>query len=146
MKRLHFLKTMGASLYETIDSLYEPAISNGVSKLEEAGDRLLGVKWYPAGLGTKQGPILEMRYIGGQPAVFYGDESNMRAVSGICPVCSNIIILTALYSTGKCLNCSKGFNFGTSEGDLELIFLKVKRRENEWFVGVPFRKEGGMHA
>jgi nitrite reductase/ring-hydroxylating ferredoxin subunit len=143
MKRGDFLKEMGNSLFQTI----KPFINEDLEKFEEAADRALGITWLPFMKETEIYPELEMKFIAGKPIIVTRNGANMQAMDGVCPVCSNIIILTALYSSGKCLNCQKEFNFKTQSGELHLESLPTKRKDGMHFIGIQRdKKQGEYHA
>lgn len=147
MKRSEFLKEMGSSFFQTVKSVYDPFIQEDLEKVEEAADRALGIQWMP--LMKADGTIkkLEMRYIEGKPIIVSRYGTDIQARNGICPVCSNIIIVSTLYSSGKCLNCENEFNFQSNSGTLQLESLEVKKKDQMYFVGLlKWKKQGGYDA
>ena len=148
MRRGDFLKEMASSLFQTVKSVYEPFLSEDLEKVEAAADRALGITWIPL-VKENDGvvPELEMKFIGGKPVIVSHYGTNIQALDGVCPVCSNIIILTTLYSTGKCLNCQKEYNFKTHTGDLQLESYPIKTKDNRYLIGLlKQRKQGDKHA
>lgn len=135
MKRDEFIREMGNSLFQTVKSVYQPFFHEDLEKVENAADRALGITWLPLMKKNDVSPDLEMRFISGKPIIVANYETNMQAISGVCPVCSNIIILTTLYSSGKCLNCQKEYNFKTQTGELKLEHLPIKTKDNTYFIG-----------
>jgi hypothetical protein len=147
MKRSDFLKEMAGSLFHTVKSVYQPFLSEDLEKVEVAADRALGITWFPLVRENDGAPELEMKFIDGKPVLIARNGTNMQAMDGVCPVCSNIIIVTALYSSGKCLNCQKEYNFKTQTGDLQLDPYPVKTKGNTCFIGFSkYRKQGEKHA
>jgi hypothetical protein len=143
MRRSDFFKELGNSLFQTV----KPFIHDDLEKLEDAADRALGITWLPLLKEYEGYSELEMKFIGGKPVIVSRNGANMQAMDGVCPVCSNIIILTTLYSSGKCLNCQKEYNFKTQLGDLQLAELPIKRKEETYFIGFQrHKKQGGNHA
>jgi hypothetical protein len=145
MKRMDFLKEMGASLFQTVKYAYEPFARDDLQKVEEAADRALGIKWLPLMQEDDSAPKLDTKFVDGKPVIVSNFDTNMRVMNGICPVCSNIIVVTTLYSTGKCLNCEKEYNFKTQQGDLQLEPLPIKVKDKTVFIGLQ-KKLGGIHA
>ncbi|SDL91439.1 hypothetical protein [Bacillus sp. OK048] len=143
MKRLDFFKEMGGGLFQTVKSVYEPFIQGDLEKIESAADRALGLTWVPVMNETELRSNLEMKFFQGKAIIFVRHEANMQAWNGICPVCSQIITVSTLYSSGKCLNCQKEFNFKTHTGELLLTPLPLKKRDRNYQVG--FMK-GDFHA
>lgn len=135
MNRSGFLKELGGSLFETVKTVYEPFIHGDFEKVEEAADRALGITWRPLMKKYGVSSELEMKYIDGKPIVVSGYGTKIRALDGVCPVCSNIIIVTALYSSGKCLNCQKEFNFKTQSGELLLLSYPIKVKDDVYYIG-----------
>jgi hypothetical protein len=147
MRRGDFLKEMGNSLFQTVKSVYEPFLSEDLEKVEVATDRALGITWLPLVTENEGYTDLEMKFIGGKPVIITRNGTNMQALDGVCPVCSNIIILTTLYSTGKCLNCQKEYNFETHLGELELEVFPIKTKGATHFIGFQKNKKlGEKHA
>ncbi|MGG3470175.1 hypothetical protein ABES02_22150 [Neobacillus pocheonensis] len=144
MRRGEFLKEMRSSLFQTVKSVYEPFLNEDLEKVEAAADRALGIAWLPL---TEVHTDLELKFIGGTPIIVSRNGTNMQAWNGVCPECSHIIILTTLYSSGKCLNCQKEFNFKTKSGDLLLNSIPIKQKENAYYIGFEkHMKLGGLHA
>jgi len=148
MRRGDFIKEMGSSLFQTVKSVYEPFISEDLEKVESAADRALGIRWVPVIKESEPFSELELKFIGGKPVIVVRNGTNMQAMDGVCPVCSNIIILTTLYSSGKCLNCQKEYNFKTQSGELQLASFPIKRKEDMYYIGFQKyeKKSGGSHA
>jgi hypothetical protein len=136
MKRGDFLKELGNSLFETVKSVYEPFIQEDIEKVGEAADRALGITWMPLMNDDEFSSDLDIKFIARKPIIISRNGTNMQAFDGVCPVCSNIIILSTLYSSGKCLNCQKEFNFKTMTGDLQLDLLPTKIKDYIYFVGL----------
>ncbi|MEH7245227.1 hypothetical protein V7114_00410 [Neobacillus niacini] len=143
MKRLDFFKEMGDGFFQTVKSVYEPFIQDDLEKIEGAADRALGITWVPVLKETEMTSSLEMKFFQGKAMIFVFHETNMQAWNGICPVCSHIITLSTLYSSGKCLNCQKEFNFKSNTGDLPLLPLPLKKKDQIYHIG--FLK-GDFHA
>lgn len=135
MRRGDFLKELGSSLFETVKSVYEPFLKDDLEKVEDAADRVLGITWVPVMTESEFSPKVEMKFVKGKPIIMAEYGTNMQAVDGICPVCSHIITLSTLYSSGKCLNCQKEFNFKTQTGELQLKTLPIKHKDHMYYVG-----------
>jgi hypothetical protein len=147
MRRGDFFKEMGNSLFQTVKSVYEPFIHEDLEKVEKAADRALGITWLPLMKENELSTDLEMKFYVGKAIIVSRNGTNMQVMDGVCPVCSNIIILTTLYSTGKCLNCQKEFNFRTQTGELQLESLPIKRKDGMYFIGFQrHMKQGEHHA
>lgn len=135
MKRFDFFKEMGVSLFQTVKSAYEPFIEGDLEKIETAAERALGIIWIPLMKETDITTNLEMKFFQGKAIVVVRQEPNMQAWNGICPVCSYIITLSTLYSSGKCLNCQKEFNFKENNGDLQLQSLPLRKKDQIYQIG-----------
>lgn len=134
MRRGEFLKEMGSSLVQTMRSVYEPFLREDLEKVETVTDHILGVSWFPLRV-SELTTELEMKFLCGIPVIVIRNGTNMQAMDGVCPVCSNIIHLTTLYSSGKCLNCQKEYNFKTLSGELQLTSLPIKQKEGFYYIG-----------
>ena len=147
MRRVDFIREMTGSLFQTVKSVYEPFIGEDLEKVEIAADRVMGITWLPVIKEGDSSDDLEMKYIVGKPVIVARNGTNMQAFDGVCPVCSNIIIVTSLYSCGKCLNCQKEYNFKTFIGELKPKSYPIKKRNGTYFIGVQKdQKLGGSYA
>lgn len=136
VKREEFFKEMTTGLIKTLKTVYEPFVEDDLKKLDKTTSRLLGIKWVYFCSVVKRLEKVNQFYINGTPIIIFQEERNMRAISGICPECSNLLTLSVLFSTCKCLNCEKGFNFLNNEGDLTLFELPLTRRNDGYYVGL----------
>lgn len=141
MKRGDFIKEMGNSLFKTVKSVYEPFMQDDIEKVMEVTDVALGISWYPVMKKYEASSQLEVKYVEGKPIIVWIQDTNMQAKNGICPVCSNIINVTALYSTGKCWKCEKEYNFKTQQGELELESIPIKLKDETYYVGLQRHKK-----
>ncbi|WP_042355363.1 hypothetical protein [Bacillus rubiinfantis] len=146
MKRSDFLREMCHSLFRTVKSVYEPFIGEDLEKMEMAADYALGITWFPIS-DSGESKIFEMRFIAGKPIIIRKVDTNIQAWGGVCPVCSNIIMVSTLYSSGKCLNCQKEYNFATGTGELRLTPLSTKEDQHIHYVGLQREwKQGELNA
>lgn len=137
MKRMDFLKEMGSSFGKTLKSIYHPIVEDDVEKLSKAAQQALGIKWHLLSIENEVKQGIEQKFISGKPVIIIQKpKGNVQALSGICPVCSNLLVFSSLYSTGKCLICEKEYNFITMTGNLEYTVLPVKLKEERLFVGL----------
>lgn len=143
MKRFEFFKEMGEGIFKTVKAVYEPFIHEDLEKLEGAADNALGIAWIPIMRESEWIGDLEIKFSQGKAVILERHGVNIQAWNGICPVCSQIITLSPLYSSGKCLNCQKEFNFKTNDGELRLTPLPVRKRDEIYQIG--FTK-GDFHA
>lgn len=148
MNRKDFFKEMYTSLFQTVKYAYEPILNDDLQKVEAVVEQALGIKWLPIEKGEDTlFEKLELKYIEGIPIIVFLENTNIQAMYGFCPECSNIIHVTALYSTGKCFNCGKEYNFKTKQGELQLETLPVKKKERMFYIGLEKpKKPGGIHA
>lgn len=143
MKRLDFFKEMGEGFFQTVKSVYEPFIQGDIEKIESAADKALGITWIPFLKESEWTSDLEMKFFNGKAVILARQGSNMQAWNGICPVCSQIITVTTLYSSGKCLNCQKEFDFMRNSGELPLTPLPLRKRDQIYQIGFA---RGDFHA
>ena len=146
MNRIEFFKEMRDGLFRTVKSVYEPFLKEDLEKFERATDSALGIMWYPVVNLYGQRENLEMKFVAGQPVILLRQGPNIEAMSGVCPKCSNLITITSLYSSGKCLNCGKIFNFTNHEERLQLETFPIRRKEETIFVGINVSKLGDSNA
>lgn len=137
MKREEFLKEMGFSLGKTLKSIYHPFVEEDVEKFSKAAHHALGIKWHFLSGENELKVGIEQKFISGKPVIVYKNhEGNVQVLSGICPVCSNLLVLSSLYSTGKCLICEKEYNFITRKGNLEYNEMPFKQENDRLFIGI----------
>lgn len=135
MKREDFFKEMKKGFFNTLKSVYEPFIEEDLEKLEKTTDRILGVNWSFVCSEYYQFNNINQFYISGSPILITKEEGNVKAFSGICPSCSNLLHLSVLYSTCKCLNCGNDYNFQNKTGDLTLIEMPLALKTDGYYVG-----------
>jgi hypothetical protein len=143
MKRLDFFKEMGEGFFQTVRSVYEPFIERDIEKFENASDMALGITWIPLMNVSDMNTNFEMKFFKGKAIIMVNHGTNMQAWNGICPACSHIITVSALYSCGKCLNCQKEFNFKTNTGELQLQALPLRKKDQIYQIGFV---KGDFHA
>jgi len=147
MRRGDFLKEMADGLFQTVKSVYEPFLSGDLEKVEAAAERALGITWHPLMKEHELDVDIEMKFFNGKPLIISRYETSIQAINGVCPVCSNIIILSTLFSTGKCLNCQKEYDFKIQSGDLQLVSYPIKRKNGTYLIGIAkHRKQGESDA
>lgn len=139
MNRLHFLKEMKRGLLETVKSVYEPIVADDLEKLERAADKALGLKWVYLTNEASLSNYVEQKFIEGKPIIICNEGVDVRAYSGICPACSNLLVLSTLYSTGKCLYCEKEYHFKEKSGDLRLTSYPTKKMTDDYYIGLASR-------
>lgn len=135
--RRDFLKEMKQGLFATLKTVYEPFVEDDLKKLEETTDRMLGIEWsFLCSDKQQQVEKLSQFYINGKPIIVIHEQGNIQAVSGVCPECSTLLHLTPLFSTCKCLNCEKEYNFQTRTGTLTFTELPITKKNNDYYVGI----------
>lgn len=136
MKREQFLKEMKTGLWDTLKTVYEPFIEEDLKKLEKTTDRALGIKWLFICNEDENPETISQYFLDGKPIFMIWKEGNMKAISGICPTCSNLLTLSVLYATCKCLNCENHHNFQNNVGDLLLKEFPVTKKNHAYYVGL----------
>lgn len=135
MKRNEFLKEMGSSLNKTLKAIYHPFAEDDVEKISNVADKAIGIRWHYLSSSVELTNGFEQRYISGKPVLIVSIDRNIRAFSSVCPVCSNLLAFSALYSTGKCFICEKEFNILNQEDVLEFNEFPVKEDKGRIFIG-----------
>lgn len=137
MKRDEFLKEMGYSLGKTLKGIWQPMIEDDVVKLTDVAHHVLRYKWYFLSNKGELSAGIEQKFISGKPILVVSDQKgNLQVLSGICPVCSNLLVFSPLYSTGKCLICEKEYNFVTRQGSLVFAELPIKQDQLSIYIGI----------
>jgi nitrite reductase/ring-hydroxylating ferredoxin subunit len=136
VNRGEFFKEMKKGFMNTLKTLYEPLIDDDLEVLEKTTDRLLGIQW--AFVCRPDYPFEKLNefYIDGKPIFIVQNSGNMRAISGICPSCSNLLNLSVLLLTCKCFNCGKEYNFHTETGDLILWEHPLIKKNDGYYAGL----------
>lgn len=136
MNRQDFLKEMRKGLFSTIRTVYEPFVDEEIEKLEKTADSMLGIRWmFVCQKDTVFSKVNEY-FINGKPIYMIQANGNMRALSGICPSCSNLLNLSNLLLTCKCFNCSKDYNFQTESGNLAFEELPISLKSDGYYIGL----------
>lgn len=136
MNREGFFKEMGKGLLQTVKTVFEPLIEDDLETLEKTTDTILGIQWLY--LCSSEYPFekLNQFFVKNRSIFVIQEEGNMRAISGICPSCSNLLHLSALLLTCKCFNCEKDFNFRTNSGELTFFDLPITRKQDGYYIGI----------
>ncbi|WP_147533690.1 hypothetical protein [Bacillus marasmi] len=136
MNRQDFLKEMRKGLFSTIRTVYEPFVDEELEKLEKTADSMLGIRWVFVCQKDTEFTKVNEYFIHGKPIYIIQMNGNMRAMSGICPSCSNLLNLSNLLLTCKCLNCEKDYNFQTNIGNLDITELPLIEKSDGYYVGL----------
>lgn len=136
MKREDFFKEMTAGLIKTFKNVYEPFVEEDMKKLEKTTDQFLGINWFYVcnEYGAQQ--KLNQFIVNGRPIIIINEGGNVQAISGICPECSNLLTLSVLFSTCKCFNCEKEYNFQKKQGELSFSELPLTMKKDGYHVGL----------
>jgi len=135
LNRLEFFKEMRKSFRDTLKAIYMPLIEEDLDKLEKVTEHVLELKWYSLGYIWSFTSKIEYRYINGIPVIIVMEGESVQVFSGICPACSNLFVVSTLYSTSKCMKCEREYDFKSKNGDLILEELLMKSEKDELFVG-----------
>jgi nitrite reductase/ring-hydroxylating ferredoxin subunit len=135
VKREDFFKEMKFGFFKTLKNVYEPFIEDDIEKLEKTTDQVFRIKWTSVCSKDYYLEKFNQFYINGKPIFIIGEEGNMKAYSGICPSCSTLLNFSVLYSTCKCMNCGKDYNFQNKNGELILLELPLALKKDGYFVG-----------
>jgi hypothetical protein len=135
VKREQFFREMKSGLLETVKTVYQPFVEEDIQILEKTTDRLFGIKWVFVCNEQDQLELLNEFFLEGQPVIVIWMKGNMKAISGICPTCSNLLTLSFLYSTCKCLNCGNHHNFQNETGELKVKEFPVKKKDDAYYIG-----------
>ncbi|MFS0784710.1 hypothetical protein [Bacillus sp. 1P06AnD] len=142
MNRLQFLKEMKDSLFTTVKSVYEPLVEDDLQKLSRSADKMLGIKWVLLAGRADEMADLEQRQIEGQPIICVKEGNSIRAYSGICPACTNLLVLSSFEKNCKCLMCEENYPL-FPEDHTSVTGLKefdVQRKETGYFIGIHRQK------
>lgn len=135
MNRLDFLKEVAGSMIQTVKYVYEPFLSDDLKKIEEAADKALGITWVPIMKVGEMAGESEIHFISGKPVILYSQEGKVLAISGICPVCSNLIQVRGYDNVASCMHCEKEYHLKTGKGELAVTALQVKKKDQMYVVG-----------
>lgn len=136
MNRQDFFKELSKGLFSTIKTIYEPFIDEDIEKIDKTADVMLGIRWEFVCRKDAEFEKVNEYFINGKPIYIIQTNGNMRAISGICPSCSNLLNLSNLLLTCKCFNCSKDYNFQTDFGSLAFDELPLMEKSDGYYVGL----------
>nr|WP_295971447.1 hypothetical protein [uncultured Bacillus sp.] len=138
MNRLDFFKEMKTGLLKTVTSIYEPIMEDDMEKINKVADQLLGIKWFYLTDNTYVSRKVEQKRINGRPCIISYDEGSIKAYSGICLSCSQLLYLSTADFTCKCLTCEKEIKLFEFEPCNHQIILEypVKKQKDGYYVGL----------
>lgn len=134
MNRQDFFKEMGKGLFSTLKTVYEPFLEDDIENLERTANSLLGVQLTYVCSKDSEFAAINEYFINGKPIYIIQANGNMKAISGICPLCSNLLNVSNLLLTCKCLNCGKDYNFQENIGSLAIQELPLIKKPEGYFV------------
>lgn len=136
MNRSEFLNEMSSSLGKTLKALYGPSLEEKAVRLDHAATNILRINWhYLLEIEGLKGGI-EQKFFEGKPIFIISEDGNVLVVSGICPLCSNLLSISPLFATVKCLICETEYSFQTKSGNLEYTELPIKMDKGKIFLGM----------
>lgn len=138
MNRLDFLKEMRSSLFGTVKEIYEPFVEDDLKKINQSADQLLGIHWFYVASGAESIHHLEQKYVAGKPIICFKSENEIRAYSGICPTCTNLLTISTFTKTCKCMHCDKQYDFESTSDDSKSVLTEfpVKQKSDGLYVGL----------
>lgn len=138
MNRLSFLKEMRTSLFETVKELYEPIMEDDLKKIDQSADQLLGIHWFYLVADVQSVKHLEQKYVAGKPIICVKENEKVRAYSGICPTCTNLLTISTFTSTCKCMHCEKDYAFHPTNEKADSLPIEyyIKQQGDGLYVGI----------
>jgi hypothetical protein len=148
MNRLDFFKEMKIGLLKTAASIYEPLMEEDIEKVHRASDQLLGVKWYFLTDKLLDTNRIEQKRINGRPFIIVFHNRHLKAFSGICACCSQLLFISATNSACKCMTCEKEIRlFQSSSFNSEIILeYPVKKERDGYYIGLKKNAQDGQYA
>ena len=138
MNRLEFLKEMKNSLFKTVQSACAPIVEEKIEKLDRSIDVLSQLQWWHVTNEIDAIKGIETKYIDGQSVLLVRQEQSIRAFSGACPSCSNLLHVFQMDIACKCMNCDEHFAL-TSTEIASLQEYPLKKRQDGYYVGLSKR-------
>ncbi|WP_019241707.1 MULTISPECIES: hypothetical protein [Bacillus] len=138
MKRSAFLKELKTSLFDTVKYVYEPFLEDDIKKIKKSTDRLLNIEWIHIAKNAAELMDYQQMMILKKPFFFVRVNGKMRAFSGICPTCSNLLNVSSMQKTCKCLMCEKTVHFHKNEEEDEWFLSEhsLKEEEDGIYIGI----------
>lgn len=135
MNRLDFLKELKASFFDTAKSICEPIVEIEIEKISNSTDRLLNRHWIYIGMEMSH---FQQKYIKGETVFFIKNDSEIRAFSGICPTCTNLVVVSTMQATCRCLTCETVHNFSDDNETNNLVLTEypVKKQDDGYYIGM----------
>ena len=135
MNRLEFLKELKNSLFKTVQSAYAQIVEEKIEKLDRSMDVLAQLQWWHVTNEVNAKKTIETKFMDGQSVLVVHADQSIRAFSGTCPSCSNLLHVFQLDFACKCMHCDEYFTFTSNEvGSLQEYPLK--KREDGYYVGL----------
>lgn len=135
MNRLDFLKEMKNSLFKTVQSACAPIVEEKIEKLDRSIDVLSQLQWCHVTNKVNAKNTIETKFMDGQNILLVHANQSIRAFSGTCPSCSNLLHVFQMDFACKCMHCDEHFMLTNDEvGSLQEYPLK--KREDGYYVGL----------
>ena len=135
MNRLEFLKEMKNSLFKTVQSACAPIVEEKIEKLDRSMDVLSQRQWRHVTNDVNTKKVIETKFIDGQNILLVHANESIRAFSGTCPSCSNLLHVFHMDFACKCLHCDEHFTLTSNEVS-SLQEYPLKKRQDGYYVGL----------
>lgn len=134
--RLRFFSEMKKGLLETVKAVSEPLIEEKITQIDRVTDSILQIKWVLLTDHVAQLPSVEQRMINGEQVIVFRTGEEVKAISNICPVCSNLFHFFESTNKVKCFMCEKEYFFFSGEGELPVTFYPIRKKDSHYEIGI----------
>lgn len=136
MNRLRFFSEMKKGMLDTVKAVCEPFLDEKIEQMDRAADSILQMDWVLLTEDIELIHNIEQRFINGINILVFRTGGNIQAVSGICPVCFNLLCFSESTKELKCFTCEKQYSLLKEEGQLALTFFPIRKRDNRYEIGM----------
>lgn len=137
MNRLGFFKEMKNGFVKTISSLYEPVVEEEISKIQQATDQVLGLHWFFLLKEKSTGEGIDLKFIQGNPVMIVYSQEKMKAYSGICPFCSQLLQVLHQHLICRCLLCEKDLQLTSLISEENALKeFPLKKKQDGYYVAL----------
>lgn len=138
--RFRFFSEMKKGFLETVKAVSEPLIEEKIDQIDRVTDSILQLKWVFLTDNVVHLPCVEQRFIDGEQVIVFRTGEEVKAVSNICPVCSNLFFFFESTNKVKCFMCEKEYSFFSGGGDLSVSFFPIRKKDNRYEIGIREKK------
>lgn len=131
--RKDFLKNAFGDIVSVSKDVFAPLIEKEVEKLDKSTDLMAGQDWKALPEYRLDGKSWSCKShnIGSKSFFIVISENSEMAIRKQCPTCKGMLTVTEYDKKCKCFICDKSFSLETSEGDLAVERVTLRRKDGK---------------